>query len=154
MKTLQKYVLTVFYSVLAGPNDLPGFWIFMYRVNPITYVIDGFLGTSLANAAVHCANNEFLYFKSPEGMTCAEYMEPYVSAVGGYLVNPEAGNGTECQYCQMDNTNTFLSSINVSFDHRWRNFGFMWAFALFNVAAAVMRCWLVRVPKKKDKGLK
>ncbi|CAI4214415.1 unnamed protein product [Parascedosporium putredinis] len=132
-------MMFTFCGVLAGPQDLPGFWIFMYRVNPLTYVIEGFLGTSLANAP---------------GMTCGEYLEPYMSAAGGYLVNPGASNGSECQFCQMDNTNTFLAGINISFSHRWRDFGFMFAYCAFNIAAAVTLYWLVRVPKKKGKGLK
>ncbi|KAK1711889.1 ABC-2 type transporter [Colletotrichum acutatum] len=142
-------MMFAFCGILAGPSDLPGFWIFMYRVNPFTYVVEGFLGTSLANAAVHCASNEFVSFAAPSGQTCGQYMADYISAAGGYLSNPGAGNSTECQYCAMSDTNTFLKGINVDFDHRWRNFGLMWAYCIFNIAVALVVYWLVRMPKNK-----
>lgn len=121
----------------------------MYRVNPFTYVVEGFLGTSLANAAVHCASNEFVSFAAPSGQTCGQYMADYISAAGGYLSNPDASNSTECQYCAMSDTNTFLKGINVDFDHRWRNFGLMWAYCIFNIVVALVVYWLVRMPKNK-----
>ncbi|KAK1701651.1 ABC-2 type transporter [Colletotrichum lupini] len=142
-------MMFAFCGILAGPKDLPGFWIFMYRVNPFTYVVEGFLGTSLANAAVHCASNEFVSFAAPSGQTCGQYMADYISAAGGYLSNPDAGNSTECQYCAMSDTNTFLKGINVDFDHRWRNFGLMWAYCIFNIVVALAVYWLVRMPKNK-----
>ncbi|KAK1524570.1 ABC-2 type transporter [Colletotrichum paranaense] len=138
-----------FCGILAGPSDLPGFWIFMYRVNPFTYVVEGFLGTSLANAAVHCASNELVSFAAPSGQTCGQYMADYISAAGGYLSNPDAGNATECQYCAMSDSNTFLKGINVDFDHRWRNFGLMWAYCIFNIVVALAVYWLVRMPRNK-----
>ncbi|KAM5366703.1 hypothetical protein ACJZ2D_010379 [Fusarium nematophilum] len=44
--------------------------------------------------------------------------------------------------------NAFLQGINVDFDHWWRNFGFLWAYVIFNTAGAVFLYWLVRVPKR------
>ncbi|KAF4917720.1 ZEB2-regulated ABC transporter 1 [Colletotrichum viniferum] len=96
-------MMFAFCGILAGPDDLPGFWIFTYRVNPFTYVVEGFLGTSLANAPVHCAANEF------------------------------------------------VKGINVDFANRWRNFGLMWAYCIFNMAAAALLYWLLRMPKKSTK---
>ncbi|KAI8247772.1 ZEB2-regulated ABC transporter 1 [Colletotrichum sp. SAR 10_77] len=144
-------MMFAFCGILAGPNDLPGFWIFMYRVNPFTYVVEGFLGTSLANAPVHCATNEFVKFSAPSAQTCGEYMAGYIASAGGYLENPDAGNATECSYCAMDNTNAFLKGINVDFANRWRNFGLMWAYCIFNIAAAALLYWLLRMPKKSTK---
>lgn len=143
-------ILTV-RSVLAGPTQLPRFWIFMYRVNPFTYIVEGFLGTTIANAPVTCADNEILHFTAPEGKSCSEYMAEYVDMAGGQLLN-SAGNASTCSFCPMTDTNAFLSSINVSWDNRWRNFGLLWAYIIFNVSAATFIFWLVRVPKnKKDK---
>lgn len=31
---------------------------------------------------------------------------------------------------------------------RWRNFGIMWAFIIFNIFGALFLYWLTRVPKK------
>lgn len=123
----------------------------MYRVNPFTYVVEGFLGTSLANAPVHCAANEFVTFSAPAGQTCGEYMSGYITAAGGYLQNPDAGNGTDCSYCAMADTNSFLKGINVDFDNRWRNFGLLWVYCIFNIAVAAGIYWLVRMPKNRNK---
>jgi len=122
----------------------------MYRVNPFTYIVEGFLGTSLANAATKCAENEILRFSTPAGQTCGEYLSPYMSTAGGVLLNPGAGsNGTECQYCPISDTNSFLMGMNVNFDNRWRIFGLLWVFCIFNIVAAVVLYWLVRVPKSR-----
>ena len=134
-------------SVLAGPTELPGFWIFMYRVNPFTYVVEGFLGTSLANAPVQCSPDEFVTFSAPNSSTCRTYLSDYLNRAGGYLEDPDS---TECRYCALSETNGFLSSINVSWDNRWRDFGFMWVYCIFNIVAAVFLYWLVRVPKRKS----
>lgn len=140
-------MLYVFCGILAGPNDLPGFWIFMYRVNPFTYFMDGLISTAVGQAPVQCAPNEFLVFNSAENMTCGAYMQPYVEAMGGYLLDSGA-TGT-CEYCQLDNTDQFLSTFSASFNRRWRNFGLLWVYVVFNLVAAVAFYWLFRVPSKK-----
>lgn len=122
----------------------------MYRVNPFTYVVESFLGTTLANAPVECAVEEIVSFNSPSGLTCEEYTAGFIERAGGYLVNdapPGRGDEYDCHYCSLSNTNDFLASINMSWDNRWRNFGFMWAYIAFNVAAAFLLYWLVRVKK-------
>lgn len=143
-------VLTL-HSVLATVDELPRFWVFMYRVNPFTYVLEGFLGISLAAAPIHCANNELLRFSPPPDLTCDEYMEPYMAAAGGTLVG---GSGPGCEFCAMESTDTFLKGLNISFGNRWRDFGFMWAYCVFNIAAAVGLYWLARVPKGKNTKMK
>jgi len=120
----------------------------MYRVNPFTYIVEGFLGTTIANAPVTCADNEILHFAPPEGMSCSGYMAEYVEQVGGRLLNT-IGNDSACSFCPMADTNAFLSSINISWDNRWRDFGLLWAYIIFNVSAASFIFWLVRVPKSK-----
>lgn len=118
----------------------------MYRVNPFTYIIESFLGTSLGNAPMYCASNEFVRFSAPNGSTCGEYASDFIAQAGGYLDNPEA---SDCGYCAMNETNTFLTSVSVSFHNRWRDFAFMWVFCVFNVAMAFVLYWLARVPKNK-----
>ncbi|KIV78697.1 hypothetical protein PV11_06318 [Exophiala sideris] len=139
----------VFCGVLVGPTALPGFWIFMYRLSPFTYLIDGMLSTAVAHTKVTCAANEYLSFSPPSGETCAEYMKSYINTNGGYLQNPDAtGN---CSYCQISNTDTFLAGVSSHPQYMWRNFGIMWAFIIFNIAGAVFIYWLARVPKNKGK---
>lgn len=138
----------IFCGVLASPAALPGFWIFMYRVSPFTYLVSGFLSTGIANQRTYCADNEFLVFSPPAGLTCGAYMQPYTSQ-SGYVQDP--ASTTECRYCTYDDTNVFLQGISISYADRWRNFGIMWAYIVFNIAAAVFLYWLVRVPKNKGK---
>ncbi|KAF2166767.1 hypothetical protein M409DRAFT_66350 [Zasmidium cellare ATCC 36951] len=140
----------IFCGVLATPNTLPGFWIFMYRVSPFTYLVGGFLATGLANTDVNCADNEFVTMEPGRpDQTCIQYMGEYIDSVGGYLANNESTSN--CQYCTYGNSNTFLTSVSISYDDRWRNFGILWAFIIFNICAAVFFYWLVRVPKNKGK---
>jgi ATP-binding cassette, subfamily G (WHITE), member 2, PDR len=140
-------MLYVFCGVLAGPDDLPGFWIFMYRVNPFTYIVDGLLATTLGRAPAYCAPNEFLVFNSPNGTSCADYMRPYIETMGGYLLDAEATGS--CDYCQLDNTDQFLAGVSSYYDRRWRNFGLLWVYIMVNLAAAIVFYKLFRVPSTK-----
>ena len=47
-----------------------------------------------------------------------------------------------------------FAQINASYDTRWRNFGILWAFIIFNMFAAIGLYWLARVPKKQKKDKK
>jgi ABC-type multidrug transport system permease subunit len=76
-------------------------------------------------------------------------MQPYISAAGGYLLNPDAT--ANCSFCAISSTNTFLDSINSNFNTAWRNFGILWAYVIFNVAMALFLYWLARVPNKFGK---
>lgn len=141
----------IFCGILASPDTLPRFWIFMYRVSPFTYIVNSFLTTALANAPMYCSPAEMLSFAAPQNQTCAQYMASYMETAGGYLVNPDTkGGGTEnCQFCAMDSTNQFLKNVNLNFENRWRDLGIVWAYIVFNTAGAIFFYWLVRVPKGK-----
>ncbi|RFU28656.1 hypothetical protein B7463_g7693, partial [Scytalidium lignicola] len=136
----------VFCGVLATPSALPGFWIFMYRVSPFTYLVSALLSVGVANNDVKCATLELLTLNPPSGQTCGQYLGPFAQLAGGVVYNPSATE--KCQYCSMSSTNTFLASVFSFYDQRWRNFGLMWVYILFNVFAAVMIYWLARVPRK------
>lgn len=140
-------MMYAFCGILSGPKTLPRFWIFMYRVNPLTYFTSSFMATTLANAPVHCAENEYQKFQAPEGLTCGEYLEPYLSEAGGYILDPLASGLESCQYCQMNGTNTFLVGVNSNFSERWRDFGIVWVYVVFNTIIAILFYWLFRVPK-------
>ncbi|KAH0001673.1 putative ABC multidrug transporter, partial [Aureobasidium melanogenum] len=141
----------IFCGVLVGPNVMPGFWIFMYRLSPFSYLVDGMLATAVANTNVICASNEYLRFSSPAGQTCGQFMDPWIAKYGGYLQNNQT---SECQFCQISDTNSFLASVSSSYSHRWRNSGILWVYIIFNAVAAVGIYWLVRVPKKAKKSKK
>lgn len=120
----------------------------MYRVSPFTYLVSAMLSVGLSNTDVVCSADELLKFNAPSGQTCGQYMAPYISAAGGYVQNSTA---TACEFCSIKDTNTFLATVNSFYSERWRNFGLLWAYIIFNVCGAVLLYWLVRVPKKKAK---
>ncbi|KAL4909703.1 hypothetical protein BDW74DRAFT_143551 [Aspergillus multicolor] len=141
----------IFCGVLAGPDVLPGFWIFMYRVSPFTYLVSAMLSTGVSGTDAYCEAVEFVSLEPPANSTCGDYMGDYISRMGGYLQNANATS--DCQFCQIDNTDTFLSAVYSSYSDAWRNFGLMWVYIAFNIAAAVFIYWLARVPKgNKNKG--
>ena len=104
------HMLYAFCGILAGPDALPGFWIFMYRVNPFTYLVSRFMATTLGQATAYCADTEFQY-SEPANETCEEYHQEYAHVAGGYLRNKQATH--QCQYCQIDSTDQFLGRINA-----------------------------------------
>lgn len=84
-------------------------------------------------------------------MTCQQYMGPFIKRAGGYLSNPDATSN--CGFCQMSSTDTYLAMVSSYFSDAWRNFGLMWVYIAFNIAGAVFIYWLARVPKgAKAKG--
>lgn len=136
----------IFCGVLASPDTFPRFWIFMYRLSPFSYLISAMLSTAVANTEVICAANEYVSFQPPSGTSCGDYMADYIAAAGGYLQDPNATDS--CSFCKVADTNVFLTSIQSSYDDRWRNFGIMWAYIIFNIFGALGMYWLARVPKK------
>ncbi|KAI5464892.1 ABC-2 type transporter-domain-containing protein [Mariannaea sp. PMI_226] len=139
----------IFCGVLATSDSLPRFWIFMYRLSPFSYMVSGMLSTAVANVKVTCASNEFLSFNPMANQTCGEFMDSYIKQVGGYVLNPDATD--TCQFCAISDTNTYLAAVGAHYSDRWRNFGLLWVYVLFNMAAALFLYWLVRMPKKSLK---
>jgi ATP-binding cassette subfamily G (WHITE) protein 2 (PDR) len=145
--TLLGIMLYAFCGILVSPDSLPRFWIFMYRINPFTYLVSSFMATTLGQAPAFCDPTEFQMFFAPSNQTCADFMRNYISAAGGFLRDPLSTS--ECQYCQMDNTDQFLQRIHANWDTRWRDFGLLWVYVAFNVGAAVFLYWAFRVPRSK-----
>ncbi|KAI9803300.1 MAG: hypothetical protein M1825_002091 [Sarcosagium campestre] len=139
----------IFCGVLVSPTALPGFWIFMYRISPFTYLVSAMLSVAVANTNAVCSDIEIATFNPPAGQTCAQYLAPLIDAAGGYVQNPNATS--DCGFCSVSDTNTFLAQVSSTYSHRWRDFGVMWAFIVFNIFGAVFLYWLVRVPKGKGK---
>lgn len=146
----------MFCGVLATPESMPDFWIFMYRISPFTYLVSGMLSTAVANTDIVCADNEYLKMQPPNGQSCGEYLNPYifgyefggeqVAPTGGYLMDSNATS--DCMLCPMQSTNMYLAGVSSYYEDRYRNFGLMWVYCIFNIVAALGLYWLVRMPKK------
>ena len=118
----------------------------MYRVSPMTYLIGAMVSDGVAKEEVQCSEIEFLQFVAPANLTCEEYVGQFIQAVGGSLQNPNSDQ--TCLYCPAASTDTYLSTLSIHYSERWRNFGVIWAFVVFNIFAALIAYWVVRVPKK------
>lgn len=131
---------------MQPPQALPGFWLFMYRVSPLTYLVDGIAATGMHGRAVECATNEYSRFAPPSGQTCGQYLAPYLASTAGSvgsLVNP--ASTVECQYCPLSNSDQFLGQVAISWHLRWRNYGIGFAYILFNIFAAITLYYVFRV---------
>ncbi|KAI1088409.1 ABC-2 type transporter-domain-containing protein [Rostrohypoxylon terebratum] len=102
----------IFCGVLANPSSIPRFWIFMYRVSPFTYLVSAMLSVALANTHVQCANNEYVHFDPPTGMTCFQYLDPYRNITGGYIEVGTENRTSNCSYCTIYETNTYLAQAH------------------------------------------
>ncbi|RDW23337.1 ABC-2 type transporter-domain-containing protein [Yarrowia lipolytica] len=146
--TLLFTLMLLFCGVLATKEQMPGFWVFMYRVSPLTYFVGGMMATGMGRAPVTCSPHELVRFPAVPGKSCGEYMDGFISALGdsaGYLVSSSADM---CEYCPMKSSDQFLDSVDISYTQRWRNWGILWAYPLFNIFAAFALYYFFRVPKK------
>ncbi|KAA1475301.1 pleiotropic drug resistance ABC transporter [Dentipellis sp. KUC8613] len=142
---LFSFVIT-FNGVLQPFRQL-GWWQWMYRVSPFSYLIDALLGQIVGHSQINCAPQEVVPLTPPSGQTCIEYMGPFIERAGGYLVN---NNATDtCGFCSARTTDQFLgSSFNIIYSHRWWNYGLIWAYILFNVFAIYAATYLFRVRRR------
>ncbi|KAL2838950.1 ABC-2 type transporter-domain-containing protein [Aspergillus pseudodeflectus] len=142
----------VFNGVLASPQALPRFWIFMYRVSPFTYLVSSVLATGLSGTEVHCSDIEVLQIPPLEGQSCSDYLGPYVEMIHGRLL-ADSPNG-DCRLCAISSTDQYLEELSISPDDIWRNVGLLFVYIVFNAVMAVFLYWLIRVPKKKSQQAK
>lgn len=134
-----------FCGVMVDPKHFPHFWIFMYRLSPMTYYVQAVLATGLANTNIVCAPDEILTFQPDNSQACGTYMKDFIDTSGGYLLNPNSR--TNCEFCSLNSSNTYLASINTFYSQRWSNFGIFVAFIGINIILTTLFYWLARVPK-------
>ncbi|PLB49697.1 ATP-binding cassette transporter [Aspergillus steynii IBT 23096] len=132
-----------FCGVMQPPSALSGFWIFMYRASPFTYWIGGMAGTQLHGRPVICSEAELATFDPPSGQTCQEYLGGMLGVAGGQLMNPEATSS--CNYCSLSVADEYMASVGIHWEHRWRNFGILWAYIAFNIFMATVLYYLFRI---------
>lgn len=140
-----------FNGVFQTPQALPGFWIFMYRVSPLTYLVSAIASTGLSGRQVRCSSNELAIMQPSSGANCGDYLAVYAKEAGGRIYNPTAT--ANCEYCPLSNADQYLSTVAISYDTRWRNYGIGFAYILFNIFAAALFYYLFRVRKRSGKGL-
>ncbi|GJC84732.1 ZEB2-regulated ABC transporter 1 [Colletotrichum liriopes] len=130
-------------------EQLPAIWSnFMYYVSPMTYLASGALSTALHGVNVTCSPSEIVQIPAKQGLSCTEYIGPFSQGAGGMLV--DMGSEGLCGWCPLQTSDQFLERFEISFEDRWRNFGILWVYVVFNIAAALGLYWLGRVPKKQE----
>lgn len=117
----------------------------MNRISPLTYLIGGMAAVGLANIPVDCAPIELLNINSPTNQTCGDYLAPYLLVAGGRILNPETMG--QCNYCPVAETNDLLATLEIFYWQRWRDFGFLLVFVIFNVGGAFLFYWVARARK-------
>jgi len=150
--TLMFSLTLTFNGVFQPPKALPGFWIFMYRVSPLTYLVSAISSTGLSGREITCSSNELAIMQPTGNMQCGDYLAPYISVAGGRVYNPTAT--ADCEYCSLTVADQYLSSVNISYSTRWRDYGIGFSYIVFNIFMAVLLYYLIRVRKGSGRGLK
>lgn len=150
MATIFLFMCNMFNGVMQSPDALPGFWIFMYRISPLTYLVGGITSTGLHGRELSCRPEEVSEFNPPPGQSCGQYLASYLRIAPGKLLNPNAY--ASCQYCPLRTADQFLAGNKVYWSDRWRNFGILFAFVMFNMLATIGLYWLARVRPLREKG--
>ncbi|KAI9570995.1 ABC-2 type transporter-domain-containing protein [Boletus coccyginus] len=138
------FSFVLIFDGVVQPYSQLGWWRWMYRISPYTYLIEGLVSQILSGQSVQCAAQEYAMIQPPSGFSCASYLDPFISNSGGYLQNPDAGS--TCLYCSFSTADAWLyNSFNIQYVHRWRNVGLFCAFIVFNVCATYAFTYIFRI---------
>ena len=69
--------------------------------------------------------------------------------MGGYV---QVGQDGICEFCQYANGDEFGRGFSVYYSNLWRDFGFFWAYILFNFAIVFFCSWLYLSGGRRIKG--
>ncbi|KAI9478569.1 MAG: ABC-2 type transporter-domain-containing protein [Benjaminiella poitrasii] len=144
-------LLILFAGLMQPPSQMPHFWSsWMYWLDPFHYYIEGLTVNELWNLQVRCTDEDLLKFSPPPGQTCGQYLEPYFSyGATGYVDNPDATQPEMCGYCTYKNGPEFYENgFDWSVAHRWRNFGILCGFFVFNIIVFIFLVFLRRKQKR------
>jgi ABC-type multidrug transport system permease subunit len=138
-------MLILFAGMMQPAASMPHFWsAWMYWLDPFHYYIEGLAVNELSNLPVECKGDDFIKLYSPPGQTCGEYMANYFNNGGpGYLENPNATD--ECNYCNYKSGKEYYTlSFGWDAANKWRNFGIIICYFIFNVLVFLALCYWKR----------
>ncbi|ORX75152.1 ABC transporter G family protein [Basidiobolus meristosporus CBS 931.73] len=139
--------LFLFAGLLSPPAAMVYFWrVWMYPLDPYHYFLEGFIATIFNNMKVNCIPQDYVRYTPPVGQTCGSYSAAWLNTTTGYLRNPLATD--VCEYCQYSSGSEFLLNFEWTISHRWRNFGILWGYFVFNVLVFILFVWINRKPKR------
>ncbi|CAE6481280.1 unnamed protein product, partial [Rhizoctonia solani] len=138
---------SLFCGVMIPKDSIPKFWrVWLYQLDPFTRLISGMVSTELHGLKITCSPLEFAVFQPPQGQTCLQWAGDFVNASVGYLDNPDSI--TDCRYCPYEYGDDFYSGLGISFDTRWRDFGIMIAFTVFNTLVTLVASRFFKFSKR------
>ncbi|KAI7904279.1 ABC-2 type transporter-domain-containing protein [Cokeromyces recurvatus] len=144
-------ILILFCGLMQTPSAMPKFWSsWMYWLDPFHYYIEGLAVNELATLKVECTEEDLIRFTPPPGQTCAEYTaEFFALGATGYIANPDAVQPEQCGYCQYKSGPDFYyTGMKWEASHKWRNFGILIAFTIFNIFVFLLFVYLKRKPRR------
>ncbi|KAG0784732.1 hypothetical protein G6F16_008005 [Rhizopus arrhizus] len=142
-------MLILFCGLMQSPSQMPRFWsAWMYWVDPFHYYIEGLVVNELGDLKVTCTDGDLIKFNPPPNTTCGDYTKNFFSyGATGYLANPEATD--QCGYCSYSSGPEFYSTrFGWDAAHKWRNFGILIAYFIFNCFAFLFFVYLFRKPRR------
>ncbi|KIY47285.1 pleiotropic drug resistance ABC transporter [Fistulina hepatica ATCC 64428] len=139
---LFSFVLT--FNGIVQPYRRLGWWQWMYRLSPYTYVLEGWFTNAVGHTDITCSSVEYVSLNPPSGETCGQYMDTYINTHGGYLTNADATS--DCQFCSTRTTDQFYqTNFNMFYSHHWRNVGLTCAYIVFNIFVVFAFTWFFRI---------
>ncbi|KAG2233508.1 hypothetical protein INT48_003379 [Thamnidium elegans] len=129
-------ILILFCGLMQPAKAMPKFWSsWMYWLDPFHYYIEGLAVNELENLKVICTEDDLFRFTPPDGQTCGEYTASFFNTgAPGYIANPDAVSPEQCGYCTYKSGPEFYETqLGWSAANKWRNFGVLLAFFIFNI---------------------
>ncbi|KAH6871809.1 ABC-2 type transporter-domain-containing protein [Thelonectria olida] len=117
---------SLFCGVTVPPQNIPKFWVWIFRSNPVSYLVGGLIETELSGLEVICKLSELYRFDPPAGVTCFEYLQGWLETAPGYLANENATSN--CGYCPYQFGDDFIAQFGLYWDNRWRDLGILSAY--------------------------
>ncbi|KAF2074618.1 hypothetical protein CYY_004088, partial [Polysphondylium violaceum] len=141
--------LFLFCGVMVPYQSIPYFWrSWIYHLNPATYIMEGLITSVLKNVDITCETKDLIPFTAPDGYTCDQY-----NAIGNFTTNNMGNIHTfddgSCGYCTYKSGTEYFENV-LSWDsgHRWRNFGVLTGFWVFNIFMVIGFVYLSKRAKR------
>ncbi|CCO36958.1 Brefeldin A resistance protein [Rhizoctonia solani AG-1 IB] len=139
--------LHTFCGVMVPRDSIPKFWrSWLYQLDPFTRVVSGMVSTEMHGLKITCSPLEFAVFQPPQGQTCLQWAGDFVNASVGYLDNPDGTS--DCRYCPYEYGDDFYGNLGISFDTRWRDFGIVIGFIVFNIMVTLIASRVFKFSKR------
>ncbi|GJN91548.1 hypothetical protein Rhopal_004571-T1 [Rhodotorula paludigena] len=130
-------IFSLFCGVTIPKPDMPRFFrVWLYYLNPMTWLIAGLVTNELHGLEIQCLDSEYRTIQPPSGQSCQDWMGPYVENAGGYLLDPNAT--ADCRYCQYSAGDQFTGPLEITYDDRSKYAGWFFVYSVFNCLVTIL----------------